>query len=137
MLDKGLLHLWFAGGLLDAFCRTGIEPHPKTSPGTILKLHPNKSAAGKNFVCNPSEESTKNREAAQASEPRGEMVIVVASPEPQAEVTAVDLDSLLRQALGRVSLKEAVAEVAAVTGASRREVYQRALALDKERGHGG
>src|SRR5436190_15549428 len=81
--------------------------------------------------------TTLAREAAQASEPRGEMVIVVASPEPQAEVTAVDLDSLLRQALGRVSLKEAVAEVAAVTGASRREVYQRALALDKERGHGG
>jgi 16S rRNA (cytidine1402-2'-O)-methyltransferase len=52
-------------------------------------------------------------------------------------VTAVDLDSLLRQALDRVSLKEAVAEVATVTGASRREVYQRALALDKERGHGG
>lgn len=81
--------------------------------------------------------TTLAREAAQASEPRGEMVIVVASPEPQAEVTAVDLDSLLRQALDRVSLKEAVAEVAAVTGASRREVYQRALALDKERGHGG
>lgn len=81
--------------------------------------------------------TTLAREAAQAGEPRGEMVIVVASPEPQAEVTAVDLDSLLRQALDRVSLKEAVAEVAAVTGASRREVYQRALALDKERGHGG
>ena len=81
--------------------------------------------------------TTLAQEAAQASEPRGEMVIVVASPEPQAEVTAVDLDSLLRQALDRVSLKEAVAEVAAVTGASRREVYQRALALDKERGHGG
>ena len=76
------------------------------------------------------------REAAQASEPRGEMVIVVASPDRQAEVTAVDLDSLLRQALGRVSVKEAVAEVAAVTGTSRRDVYQRALALDKERGHG-
>jgi 16S rRNA (cytidine1402-2'-O)-methyltransferase len=81
--------------------------------------------------------TTLAREAAQASEPRGEIVIVVASPEPQAEVTAVDLDSLLRQALDRVSLKEAVAEVATVTGASRREVYQRALALDKERGHGG
>ena len=76
------------------------------------------------------------RDAAQASEPRGEMVIVVASPDREAEVTAVDLDSLLRQALGRVSVKEAVAEVAAVTGTSRRDVYQRALALDKERGHG-
>jgi 16S rRNA (cytidine1402-2'-O)-methyltransferase len=51
-------------------------------------------------------------------------------------VTAIDLDSLLRQALDRVSVKEAVAEVAAVTGTPRRDVYQRALALDKERGHG-
>jgi 16S rRNA (cytidine1402-2'-O)-methyltransferase len=64
------------------------------------------------------------------------MVIVVASPDRQVEVTAVDLDSLLRQALGRVSVKDAVAEVAAVTGTPRRDVYQRALALDKERGHG-
>lgn len=75
-------------------------------------------------------------EASQASEPRGEMVIVVAPPDRQAEVTAIDLDSLLRQALDRVSVKEAVAEVAAVTGTPRRDVYQRALALDKERGHG-
>src|SRR5262245_18080878 len=74
--------------------------------------------------------------AAQTSEPRGEMVIVVAPPDGQAEVTALDLDSLLRQALDRVSVKEAVAEVAAVTGTPRRDVYQRALALDKERGHG-
>jgi 16S rRNA (cytidine1402-2'-O)-methyltransferase len=79
--------------------------------------------------------TTLAREAAQASEPRGEMVIVVASPDRQAEVTAVDLDCLLRQALGRVSVKEAVAEVAAVTGTPRRDVYQRALALDKERDH--
>jgi len=79
---------------------------------------------------------TLAQEASQASEPRGEMVIVVAPPDRQAEVTAIDLDSLLRQALDRVSVKEAVAEVAAVTGTPRRDVYQRALALDKERGHG-
>src|ERR1700745_842560 len=41
-------------------------------------------------------------EASQASEPRGEMVIVVAPPDRQAEVTAIDLDSLLRQALDAV-----------------------------------
>ena len=39
---------------------------------------------------------------------------------------------LLRQALGRVSLKDAVGEVADATGLPRREVYQRALALAKE-----
>src|SRR5215510_12693565 len=51
------------------------------------------------------------------------------------ELAAVDLDALLRQALDRLSVKEAVAEIAAVTGESRREVYQRALALAKERDH--
>src|SRR6476646_3785107 len=75
---------------------------------------------------------TLAQEASQASELRGEMVIVVAPPDRQAEVTAIDLDSLLHQALDRVSGKEAVAEVAAVTGTPRRDVYQRALALDKE-----
>jgi len=50
------------------------------------------------------------------------------------ELSAGDLDDLLRQALTRLSVKEAVAEVTASTGQSRREVYQRALALTKERG---
>ena len=80
--------------------------------------------------------ATLAREAAQSGEPRGEMVIVVAPPGAQGELTAVDLDALLRRALERLSVKEAVAEVAAVTGESRREVYQRALALTKERDHG-
>jgi 16S rRNA (cytidine1402-2'-O)-methyltransferase len=78
---------------------------------------------------------TLAREAAQADEPRGEIVIVVAPPDRHGELAAVDLDALLRQALDRLSVKEAVAEIAAVTGESRREVYQRALALAKERDH--
>jgi len=79
---------------------------------------------------------TLAREAAQADEPRGEIAIVVAPPDRQAELPAVDLDALLRQALERLSVKEAVAEIAAVTGEPRREIYQRALALAKERDHG-
>ncbi len=63
------------------------------------------------------------------SEPRGEIVIVIAPPAPHAEASAGDLDALLRQALARLSVKEAVGEIAAVTGRPRREVYQRALAL--------
>jgi 16S rRNA (cytidine1402-2'-O)-methyltransferase len=78
---------------------------------------------------------TLAREAAQADEPRGEIVIVVAPPDRHGELAAVDLDALLRQALDRLSVKEAVAEIAAVTGESRREVYQRALALTKECDH--
>jgi 16S rRNA (cytidine1402-2'-O)-methyltransferase len=65
-----------------------------------------------------------------ADEPRGEIVLVIAPP--AAETTdAADLDALLRKALARVSVKVAVAEVAAVTGRPRREVYQRALELAK------
>ena len=43
--------------------------------------------------------------------------------------TADDVDDLLRRALMRVSVKDAVGEVALATGRPRREVYQRALAL--------
>jgi 16S rRNA (cytidine1402-2'-O)-methyltransferase len=64
------------------------------------------------------------------AETRGEFVIVVAPPLQQT-TDAADLDALLRQALARLSVKEAVAEIAAVTGQPRREVYQRALALAK------
>jgi 16S rRNA (cytidine1402-2'-O)-methyltransferase len=80
--------------------------------------------------------ATLARAAAQTGEPRGEIVIVVAPPEREREVTAVDLDALIRQALDRLSVKEAVAEIAAVTGTPRREIYQRALALTKEHGDG-
>jgi 16S rRNA (cytidine1402-2'-O)-methyltransferase len=68
---------------------------------------------------------------AAGAEPRGEFVIVIAPPGAPAS-DAADLDTLLRQALGRVSVKEAVAEIAAVTGRPRREVYQRALALAQD-----
>ena len=65
---------------------------------------------------------------------RGEIILVVAPPDPQAAAgDAADLDALLRRALERVSVKDAVGEVAAVTGRPRREVYQRALALAKAR----
>jgi 16S rRNA (cytidine1402-2'-O)-methyltransferase len=69
------------------------------------------------------------RDYAEGAESRGEFVIVVAPPEDASAVDASELDALLRGALDRVSVKEAVAEVAAATGLPRREVYQRALAL--------
>jgi 16S rRNA (cytidine1402-2'-O)-methyltransferase len=63
--------------------------------------------------------------------PRGEIVLVIAPPAaPTAD--AGDIDALLRNALARVSLKEAVAEIATVTGRGRREIYQRALNLAKD-----
>jgi 16S rRNA (cytidine1402-2'-O)-methyltransferase len=62
---------------------------------------------------------------------RGEIVLVIAPPAAQDDEPA-DIDSMLRNALARLSVKEAVGEVAAVTGRPRREVYQRALALAKD-----
>ena len=68
-----------------------------------------------------------------AGEPRGEIVLAIAPPVAQ-DTAVADLDTLLRNALARVSVKEAVAEIAAVTGHPRREVYQRALKLAKDGG---
>jgi 16S rRNA (cytidine1402-2'-O)-methyltransferase len=65
------------------------------------------------------------------AETRGEFVIVIAPPADD-EDKADDLDNLLLHALTRVSVKEAVGEVAIATGRPRREVYQRALSLAKD-----
>src|SRR4051794_5933702 len=76
---------------------------------------------------------TLARDYAAADPPRGEIVIVIAPPDAGEDTAnASDIDTLLRQALGRLSVKEAVSEIAAVTGQPRREIYQRALALAKE-----
>ncbi|MGE3148804.1 MAG: 16S rRNA (cytidine(1402)-2'-O)-methyltransferase [Pseudorhodoplanes sp.] len=62
------------------------------------------------------------------AEIRGEIVLVVAPPRAE-ETPAGDVDALLKAALARLSVKDAVAEVASATGVARRAVYQRALAL--------
>jgi 16S rRNA (cytidine1402-2'-O)-methyltransferase len=74
---------------------------------------------------------TLAKDYAEGAETRGEIVIVVAPPADD-DGTADDLDELLRRALARVSVKDAVGEVALVTGRPRREVYQRALELEKD-----
>jgi 16S rRNA (cytidine1402-2'-O)-methyltransferase len=67
-----------------------------------------------------------------AAETRGEIVVVIAPPAEEAKAGEAEVDDLLRQAFVRVSVKDAVSEVAAATGLPRRDVYQRALALAKE-----
>jgi len=71
------------------------------------------------------------RHYAGGGETRGELVIVVAPPADE-PASAIDIDAMLRDALNRVSVKDAVGEVASATGRPRREVYQRALALAKD-----
>jgi len=65
---------------------------------------------------------------------RGEIVLVIAPPPKPQRPSASEADRLLSAALSRVSLKDAVVEVATATGLPRRELYQRALALAKGAG---
>jgi 16S rRNA (cytidine1402-2'-O)-methyltransferase len=60
--------------------------------------------------------------------PKGEIVILV-GPGHVAEVTAGDIDTALADALIRLRPAEAAAEVAKALGLSRRDVYQRAMAM--------
>lgn len=63
---------------------------------------------------------------------RGEIVLVIGPPAAAPPADIGDADPLLRAALTRASLKDAVSEVAQATRLPRREVYRRALALVKE-----
>jgi 16S rRNA (cytidine1402-2'-O)-methyltransferase len=66
------------------------------------------------------------RHYAEAGPPKGEIVLVVGRAEAGA-APAQDLDALLDAALARLPVKDAAAEVAALTGQPRRLVYARAL----------
>ncbi|MCL5776617.1 16S rRNA (cytidine(1402)-2'-O)-methyltransferase [Limibaculum sp. FT325] len=61
--------------------------------------------------------------------PRGEIVVMVGPPGEAAGAPAGELDAALREALGRMSVKDAAREVAARLGLPRRDVYARALAV--------
>ncbi|MDP1626022.1 16S rRNA (cytidine(1402)-2'-O)-methyltransferase [Parvibaculum sp.] len=65
----------------------------------------------------------------EAGAPKGEVVLVVGPPEKRAVLCAHEVDAMLENALARTSLKDAVAEVVAMTGLPRREIYARALEL--------
>lgn len=99
-----------------------IGPRPAAICRELTKLHEEVRTSDLNTLA---------REYAGDAETRGEFVVVVAPP-AAGEQKAGDLDVLLRQALARVSVKDAVGEVAAATGLPRREIYQRALALAKD-----
>lgn len=64
------------------------------------------------------------------AELRGEFVVVIAPPGEEKAIDESEIDALLRGALDRGSVKDAVSEVASATGRPRREIYRRALALD-------
>ena len=100
----------------------GLGPRPAAVCRELTKLHEEVRRG---------DLATLAADYAAAAEPRGEIVIVIAPP-PAPQPDTADLDTLLRQALKRLSVKEAVAEIAAITGEPRRHVYQRALELVEE-----
>jgi 16S rRNA (cytidine1402-2'-O)-methyltransferase len=67
----------------------------------------------------------------EAGAPKGEVVIVVAPP--QREAKPADIDSLLREALQGMSVRDAAAAVSEATGRPKRDVYARALELTAAR----
>src|ERR1700710_33684 len=71
-------------------------------------------------------------QSADAMETRGEFVLVIGPPAASAQIMAQhDLDDLLRSALKRDSVKDAVAHAVELSGRPRREIYARALELAK------
>lgn len=62
---------------------------------------------------------------------KGEIVVVIGPPAEEAASEA-DVDAMLRAALARQAPGRAVAEVARLTGADRKALYERALALKAE-----
>ncbi len=68
---------------------------------------------------------------AEAGPPRGEVVLVIGPPGAEEAPSEADIDSLLREALTRLSVRDAAADVAARTGQPKRAVYARALELTR------
>src|SRR3954468_8315085 len=71
--------------------------------------------------------------SAGALETRGEFVLVIGPPAGNAGIMGQDdLDDMLRSALKRDSVKDAVAHAVEVSGRPRREIYARALELARQ-----
>ena len=66
---------------------------------------------------------------AEAGPPKGEIIVVVAPPAPEAAATPETMETMLAEALKTMSLRDAADAVARASGLPRREVYARALEL--------
>lgn len=71
------------------------------------------------------------RHYAEAPQPKGEILILVSSlPDREEKITDTAATArLLADSLKRMSLRDAVAEVAAITGAKRGEIYKMAISM--------
>jgi len=64
--------------------------------------------------------------------PKGEIVIVVGPPAAQVPLCQHEVDAMIENALQRLSLKDAVAEIVSMTDLPRKDVYARALELNEK-----
>jgi len=64
--------------------------------------------------------------------PKGEITIVIGPPNAEEKMTVENVDDMLREALEKLSVRDATAEVTEATGWPKRSVYARALVLKKE-----
>ncbi|MGE0737080.1 MAG: 16S rRNA (cytidine(1402)-2'-O)-methyltransferase [Alphaproteobacteria bacterium] len=74
---------------------------------------------------------------ASAGPPKGEIVVVVGPPSASVPAPDDEVEARLVALLGQHTLRDAVDRVAAETGAKRRDVYRRAVALAQARGTTG
>jgi 16S rRNA (cytidine1402-2'-O)-methyltransferase len=72
-------------------------------------------------------------QSAATLETRGEFVLVIAPPAKAVAMGEDQLDALLRERLAQDSVKDAVAHAVELSGRPRREIYARALELNKSR----
>ncbi|MBX6426274.1 MAG: 16S rRNA (cytidine(1402)-2'-O)-methyltransferase [Variibacter sp.] len=101
----------------------GLGPRPACICRELTKLHEEVRRG---------DLATLAAACAEGPAPRGELVIVIAPPAEPARTDAEDAGALLRRALARGSVKAAVAEVSAITGRPRGEIYRQALAIVRE-----
>ena len=99
------------GGRLAVVCREMTKLHESFSRGTLDDLAQQYADA----------------------DVKGEVVLLVAPAEEAAPPSDAEIDTMLRQALATMSVKEAAEAVSAASGVSRRTLYQRALAQKGER----
>lgn len=70
-------------------------------------------------------------EAFEGQSPKGEFVVLIDRPRGR-QAGPEDVEAALRERLARMSVKDAAAEVAEALGLPRREIYQAALAMEKD-----
>jgi 16S rRNA (cytidine1402-2'-O)-methyltransferase len=68
----------------------------------------------------------------EADAPRGEIVVLIGEGD-SSNVSLADLDTVLREALESMSVRDAADHAVATLGAKRRDAYQRALDIDRGR----